>query len=103
LSDERRHNKVPVAVRPAAGADAAVEPSVHKLKLLDAQSLLRSYEWGLDRAKQWGGPAAIEAAEKGILAMQERIVNLQKEEVDPETHPVVHNSDPSEWTASDFK
>jgi hypothetical protein len=25
LSDGRRHNKVPVAVRPAAGADAAVE------------------------------------------------------------------------------
>ena len=88
-------------------------------KLLDAQSLLQGYQWGLERAKQWGGPAAIEAAEKGILAMQERIVNLQnlqekEEDEEPEEWDdhldgpspsfVIYHSDPSiEWTASDFE
>ena len=85
-------------------------------KLLDAQALLKGYQWALGRAS---GPAAIAAAEKGIREQQHRILNLQdgpspedegeesewNDHLDgPSPSYIIQNSDPSvEWTAEDFE
>ena len=122
MSDGRGHDKVSVAVRPAAGADAAVEHGMDEKLLVEFQTLLDGYQVALAKATN---EVQEHNAQKAIRKLEGKIrlvkAGLWPEEVDPETDEdegagwddhldgpspsfVIDHSDPSiEWTASDFE
>ena len=113
---------VPVAVRPAAGADAAVEHGMDEKLLVEFQTLLDGYQVALAKATN---EVQEHNAQKAIRKLEGKIrlvkAGLWPEEVDPETDEdegadwddhldgpspsyVIYHSDSSiEWTASDFE